>query len=209
MCICKLSRRSVLRIAAFGLIATATIQRVPSAWGQAFLCSYAGNIGLGRLAPATPVAWQDVQRAMSVIGLRIPIQVFQGQTGNALALVMPDQFGTPIPTIVYNPNFLNQLYQLGGRYASMSVLAHEVGHHANRDSSWMGQFKHPWQRELGADFVSGLVLGRIGASLDEATRALRAMFSLFGDPGHPDTRRRLNAVTDGWLAGGGRGQFRL
>ena len=32
--------------------------------------------------------------------------------------------------------------------APFSVLAHEVGHHANLDTTWAAQFRHPWQREL-------------------------------------------------------------
>lgn len=80
------------------------------------------------------------------------------------------------------------------------MLAHEVGHHANGDTTWRGGMRHPWMRELGADFVSGLALARIGASPEEATRAPRALFS-YGTPSHPDTPRRVAAMLDGWRRG--------
>jgi hypothetical protein len=62
-----------------------------------------------------------------------------------------------VPSIIYNADFLGDLFACN-EMAGMTVLAHEVGHHAMLDTTWMGQFRHPWVKELGADWVSGLAL---------------------------------------------------
>lgn len=181
-----------------------------SARGQSFplLCDFAG-FGSGGLppivAPGTPLALRQVAEIQRAIDFDLRILVVQAGGGNAFAMRDP-QTGQAV--IGYNPQFLFQLLQIGGPAAPTSVLAHEVGHHANGDTTWRGAIRHPWQRELAADFVSGLALARLGASPDEATRALRAMFNL-GSPSHPDTPRRVQAVLDGWRRGDGGGELRF
>jgi hypothetical protein len=85
----------------------------------------------------------------------------------------------------------------------MTVLAHEVGHHAMLDTTWAGQYKHPWTRELGADWVSGLAMRRIGASLPDTLSGIQCSMGVFspGSPSHPDSQSRLQAITQGWWAG--------
>lgn len=201
----RLVRRHMLACAA---ACCATLPGRPRAQGFGLLCDFAG-FGFGGMppiiGPGTPQAEQDVEDVQDAIEFDAPILIVQAAGGNAFAMREP---GTGRLVIGYNPMFLDRLLQIGGPYAPMSVLAHEVGHHANGDTSWRGAMSHPWSRELGADFVSGLALARIGASAEEATRALRAMFS-FGSPSHPDTPRRVAAVLDGWRRGDGGGDLRL
>jgi hypothetical protein len=198
---------STRRAALAGLIC-ACCSRPGRAVAQRFamLCDFAG-FGFGGMppiiGPGTPLALRQVAAIQQAIGYDAPLLVVQAGGGNAFAMRDP-QSGRPV--IGYNPQFLFQLLQLGGEAAPTSVLAHEVGHHANGDTTWRGIEQHPWQRELGADFVSGLALARLGASPEEATRALRAMFNL-GSPSHPDTPRRVQAVLSGWQQGNGRGRL--
>ncbi|MCK6451858.1 MAG: hypothetical protein L6R19_13530 [Alphaproteobacteria bacterium] len=203
-----MDRRAVLQAAGSAMLAGICGITGQAANAQFFtvLCSYAGGtVGAG-LAPPTQYAVEVLNGIKAAINLNIPIQIFQGGVPNAAATLMPAPgLAGLFPTIVYNNQFLNALHNAGGPFAAKSVLAHEVGHHANNDTAWVKQFQHPWAKELAADFVSGLAMAKLGATSDEATQALKAMFSIFGSPSHPDTPRRLEAVISGWKEGGGKG----
>ena len=157
-------------------------------------CAYAGEGGCAaNLIDPTPLAVRvvgDVCRKLNIQQL----YVFQASVQNACASNLAD--GTPI--ITYNNQFLNNLYQQNS-WAPVSVLAHEVGHHYNADATWFGQFSHPWTRELRADFVSGYVLFKLGASLEDSQSAFRIIFSAVGSESHPDTPTRMQALAAGYL----------
>ena len=161
------------------------------------LCSWSGASHIGQgLAPASPSAIREVEDIAAAIDYRVPIQIFMGGVPNASATIL-----SGYPTIVYNPNFLNQLASCH-RVSAVAVLAHEVGHHANADTSFQAQFRHSWSKELGADWVSGLALGRLGVSLESSLSGIHCGIGAFspGSPSHPDGQRRLRAVTEGWHA---------
>ncbi len=202
----------------FFVLLAAVLGQVPTA--QVFVpyqmvCSYATGADGGPLYPPAGWAVNEVRQVTAVLALA-PIPVYAGSVDNAQAvaipMLMPGRAGfAPIvrmtPAIVYNPDFMAWV-DAQGPWAAISVMAHEVGHHANQDSSWYGQFKHPWTKELQADFVSGYVLARLGAPLEEAAKAQLAMFTLTSTPTHPDTPKRLDAIEQGWLRGGGVPAFR-
>ncbi len=159
------------------------------------LCSWAGgNFGQGLNQPTRTAvqASNQVARALEVDY----ISIYQGGVLNASATVLNNE-----PVIVYNSNFMNAMFRSGSQWAPKSIIAHEYGHHLNYDTTYYGQFKHPWTKELQSDFVSGLAMARMGATLEEATRALIIQFSSFGSQSHPDTPRRLDAVSQGWYRG--------
>lgn len=197
MCSTTHSRRGFL--AGTGALAAATLSGGSGA-AQAFpiLCSWSGggDIGFG-LAPASGQAANEVASVMRAIGLNIPMQVYTGGVTNAVATTI-----NGLPAIVYNPGFMNQLWGCNS-FAAATVLGHEVGHHANRDTQWQRQFTHSWNRELGADWVSGLAMRRLGVSLQDATSGIQCSMGPFspGSPSHPDSQRRLQAISAGWYAG--------
>lgn len=204
MCSNFLSRRAFLRQAAGSLsgfvagCAGLSLGSQASAQAYRILCTWAGTnqIGVG-LAHAPPHAVQQVQGIMAAIQFQAPMQVFQGGVPNAAASLIGG-----FPAIIYNPQFLNRLYSCDP-VAALSVLAHEVGHHANLDMTWTSQFRHPWQKELGADWVSGLAMKRLGIPLNRAQNGILCSFGPFspGSPSHPDSQRRLQAVYSGWYLG--------
>ena len=204
MCSDHLSRRLFLRQFAGSLAGIATVGVALSLGNHAsaqvypVLCSWAGanQIGIGH-RPASSHAIQQVQYIMAAIGLRVPMQVFVGGVQNAAATVIRG-----FPTIIYNQNFLNGLHRCDP-VASLSVMAHEVGHHANLDTTWAAQFRHPWQKELGADWVSGLAMKRMGIPFERARNGILCSFGPFspGSLSHPDSQRRLQAVHAGWYHG--------
>lgn len=158
---------------------------------QAQSCSYAGGTCTGGLVDPTDLAVRVVSDVCRVLN-RPYINIYRGQVPNACATVYN---GTPI--ISYNQDFLNYLAS-NNSWAPVSVIAHEIGHHVNMHSSWYGSFQHPWTRELQADFVSGYVLFKLGASWQDATSAFNIMFSWMGTESHPDTPRRIEALTQGY-----------
>lgn len=161
-----------------------------AAVGQVY-CTYSGGRCADGLRPPTAYASRVVASVCEI--LRTPyIDTYAGNVGNACA---SRHYGEPI--ITYSSDFLNYLASRN-EWASISVLAHEVGHHVNQDISWYGSFKHPWTRELQADFVSGYVLCRMGASMADATSAFRITFSWMGTALHPDTPRRIDALRQGY-----------
>lgn len=161
------------------------------------MCSWAGagQVGAG-LGPASPQAQQKVAAIMRAIQFNAPLRVFSGGVPNASASVIGGALA-----VIYNPHFLGNLARCD-RVAALSVLAHEVGHHANQDTTWMGQFKHSWQRELGADYVSGIAMRRLGIPHQRALNGILCSFGPFspGSQSHPDSQNRLRAVSAGWYA---------
>jgi len=99
--------------------------------------------------------------------------------------------------IVYDNEFLENLDAYAGtRWASISVLAHEMGHHyRNHVVSSSGSTP---SKELEADYFSGYVMAKLGASLNEARAAMQQIASPTASSTHPAKADRLNSITKGW-----------
>lgn len=154
-------------------------------------CSYSGGGCANGLSQPTQYASNIVSNICNILGVRY-INTYAGNVGNACA---SNYQGYPI--ITYNRQFMNYLSS-NNQWAPISVLAHEVGHHVNNDISWYGAFKHSWTKELQADYVSGYVMYKMGASLENAKSAFYIMFDWMGSMSHPDTPRRIDALTAGY-----------
>jgi hypothetical protein len=99
--------------------------------------------------------------------------------------------------IVYDNNFLENLDDYAGtRWASVSVLAHEMGHHYRNHVVDSRGSTPP--KELEADYFSGYVMEKLGATLDEAKAAMNRIASDRGSSTHPARADRLNAIERGW-----------
>ncbi|HEX6845967.1 MAG TPA: hypothetical protein VF144_03260, partial [Chitinophagaceae bacterium] len=104
--------------------------------------------------------------------------------------------------VLYNPNFINALdRRTGNQWASISVLAHEVGHHL-MGHTVSGQGSQP-ATELEADEFSGYALRKMGASLADAQATMNLIASEHGSATHPGKANRLAAIEDGWESAGG------
>ena len=161
-----------------------------AAFAQGGVCAFTKPGPGGPLLQATGKAYQDIEVALRALQVRANIAIFQsGSVGNAAA----QPTGPNTGQIVYNPAFMGNMQRVNP-WAPVSVLAHELGHIVG-PTTWSS---NSWSRELGADFVSGCALKRMGVSFGDATSALRAMFNSFGSPTHPDTPRRLEAMRTGY-----------
>ncbi len=99
--------------------------------------------------------------------------------------------------IVYDNDFLENLDGYAGtKWASLSVLAHEMGHHYRNHV--LDQRGSTPPKEIEADYFSGYVMAKLGASQREARAAMEKIASPTASETHPAKADRLTAITNGW-----------
>lgn len=99
--------------------------------------------------------------------------------------------------IIYDNDFLEDIDAYAGtRWASISILAHEMGHHYyNHVVSRTGSTP---PREIEADAFSGYVMQKMGADLNASIAAISAIATDYASATHPAKRDRVAAITRGW-----------
>lgn len=104
--------------------------------------------------------------------------------------------------IIYDYNFLEDIdAYTSTKWGSISVLAHEVGHHYyNHVVSSSGSTP---PKEIEADAFSGYVMAKLGASLQQSIAAIQAIASDKASSSHPAKKDRVEAITKGWNAAKG------
>ncbi|HEV7331951.1 MAG TPA: M48 family metalloprotease [Flavisolibacter sp.] len=139
-----------------------------------------------------------IRTMLGYINWRENFQI-QEQNGinNAYAAIIRNQ-----RYIVYDNNFLENLdAHAGTKWASISVLAHEMGHHYRNHVVDQGGSTPP--KELEADYFSGFVMAKMGASQAEARAAMEKIAAARGSASHPARADRLAAIAQGWNAASG------
>ena len=177
--------------------------------------------------PIDPLAWNrqpsqyaltvfdDVKSSLADAGYDVhDVVIYANEfVPNAMALAVPrrNRWSQPIggftKFVLYNPFFMTQMeVTSGSRWAAVSIIAHEFGHHIAghtvSQTPWQ-PMRHPWDRELEADYYAGLCLEQLGARPRDLQTAQRLAFSLWGSPTHPDSVRRIQSINRGWMAAGG------
>ena len=143
-----------------------------------------------------------VARIMEASGLRADFELVVEEGSRAAANIdWPCGYPGPGPCtgrryIVYDPWFLQDIEQNTDMWGPISVMAHEVGHHLQGHTVF-GEGSNP-PIEIDADFFSGFVLQRLGASLESAQAVMRLYGSERGSSTHPPRRARLQAIEMGW-----------
>ncbi|MEM6700856.1 MAG: hypothetical protein AAF806_02615 [Bacteroidota bacterium] len=128
---------------------------------------------------------------LSVLGLRPNYKIQAAKVPNAAAVVYGDQ-----RFIYYNPKFMQNVTDATNtNWGSISIVAHELGHHLNGHTLKAGGSQRPM--ELEADEFSGFVLRKMGATLDESQAAMRRLAGK-GSATHPGKTERLLAIEKGW-----------
>jgi hypothetical protein len=116
----------------------------------------------------------------------------QNGINNAYATIIRNQ-----RYIIYDNVFLESLDNYAGtQWASISVLAHEMGHHYRNHVIDRSGSTPP--KEIEADYFSGYVMAKLGASLQEARGAMETIASPRASGTHPAKADRLNAIAEGW-----------
>lgn len=132
---------------------------------------------------------------LNAVGLQANFIIAEADVPNAMAVV--DQGNR---YILYNPGFIERLtIATGTRWAAVSVLAHEIGHHLYPSSDGT----RPLATELEADQFSGFVMQKMGATLDEAQAAMQVIGTKYATDTHPAVADRLASIENGYDVAGG------
>lgn len=134
----------------------------------------------------------QINSILKFSGLASNFKVYGANINNAVATIIDNK-----RYILYDPNLLSYTDQRSGDYwSSMSILAHEIGHHLSGHTI-TNKGSNP-QDELEADKYSGFVLYKLGATLHQATAAMQSLGSEHSSTTHPAKTERLVAITEGW-----------
>jgi hypothetical protein len=116
----------------------------------------------------------------------------QNGIDNAYATIIRNQ-----RYIIYDNRFLESLDRYAGtKWASISVLAHEMGHHYRNHVVSSAGSTPP--KELEADYFSGYVMAKMGATVNEAKAAMEQIASPRASATHPAKADRLVSIANGW-----------
>jgi hypothetical protein len=166
-----------------------------------FACSYFGNdIGEKILSgnynefASNTTALQVVNAIVEQTGLKPNFIVQESnEVANACALVMQEK-----RYILYNNQFMEMANNSTRTdWASISILAHEIAHHLQGHTLQKGGSRP--EIELEADEYSGYILHKLGASLEDAQKAVSTLISEEGSSSHPGKFKRLEAIQSGWI----------
>ncbi len=101
--------------------------------------------------------------------------------------------------IVYDNNFLEDIDAYAKtKWASISIMAHEMGHHYY-DHVVSGKGSNV-PSEIEADAFSGYMIQKQGGTLEQALAAMTAIGTEKQTATHPAKAARLTAITRGWNA---------
>jgi len=158
------------------------------------MCSYYGEKVTGDITAydADAETKSLVTEIMAVIGLKPNFELRIANVPNAAAVLIKGK-----RYILYNPKFMQQINaSTGTRWAAISILAHEIGHHLNGHT--LDNVGSRPATELEADEFSGFVLRKMGATLADAQAVMSVIASLKGSHTHPAKKDRLAYIATGW-----------
>lgn len=149
-----------------------------------------------QVAGASIDAKEIIKDIMSVVGLKQNFSIMEMPSiPNAAAIIYRGQ-----RVIAFNPRFVSNLNAVAGsKWAAVSVLAHEVGHHLNGHTLLNTGSQPPL--ELEADEFSGFVLKKMGATLAQSQAAMKVAAQYKQSYTHPAQADRLVAIAKGWNNG--------
>jgi hypothetical protein len=99
--------------------------------------------------------------------------------------------------ILYNPAFVKKVNEVTkDKWASIFILAHEVGHHL--DGHTEAGLRSCPAIELEADQFAGFALCKMGATLQQSQLAMYYISNMASSKTHPGRPDRLAAIEKGW-----------
>ena len=178
----------------FAALSFGAATAAPSTTDNPFICSYYGepiSTNIAGFASSSEAAG-TIATIIDAVGLQPKFQIRSANIPNAAAVVSSGQ-----RYILYNPTFISTIEKATKtKWASIAILAHEIGHHLNGHTLLGAGSRR--SIELEADEFSGFVLRKMGASLADAQVAMRVMASGVASSTHPAKGDRLQAIANGW-----------
>ena len=128
---------------------------------------------------------------IDVTGLRTDIKLKEAKVLNIEASISHRK-----RYISYNPTYIASLNKITrNKWAVMTLLAHEVGHHLNGHTIRKGGSTP--ELELEADEFAGFILQKLGATLQESQNVMHYISIAKESRTHPAKNARLNAIEKG------------
>lgn len=138
----------------------------------------------------------QIKSILEFTGLPLNFEIFQANVNNAFATIIDNK-----RYIIYDKNLFNYVDDRSQNYwTSMSILAHEIGHHLGGHTLMFNsktKTEH-FQSELDADKYSGFILYKMGATLEQAQFAINQLGSEKDCESHPSKYKRLVSIEEGW-----------
>lgn len=159
-------------------------------------CSYFGETlpPKAELVSSTDEVGTLIQRIVDASGLSRNFEIRAAIVPNAIAMNLGSS-----RYILYNPRFIQEISTAtGNRWAAVGILAHEVGHHLNGHTLMSGGSRPPL--ELQADYFSGFILQKLGATLEDATAVIEKFAPPTGSTTHPAQHDRVASIRSGWTS---------
>ena len=133
-----------------------------------------------------------IQEIQTTLNFNIPIKVFIAKeedncfasTGNnGVRMIIADQL------------FLNRVNKASGtKWAAISIIAHEIGHHIAGFTKNASQL----DSELDADYWSGYILRKLGASKEASVKCILHFGTEYDTNSHPNKYSRAATIKQGW-----------
>jgi hypothetical protein len=166
----------------------------------AFICNYTGGTVNPQVNCANAGAVSNghaekvVDRILRPIGLMRNFKIMEcSNTSNCFATVLQGQ-----RFIIYDAAFMQNIEdETETDWSAISIMAHEIGHHL-QGHTIDGKGGQPL-KEIEADRFSGFVMHQLGASLEEASVAVRTLGNTYATSTHPAKPARIEAIRKGWM----------
>ena len=143
------------------------------------------------LTDPSPAALEIVAQILAYAGLPQTFEVYSANIYNAAALMADNK-----RVILYDPQLIADIEEVTDHdWPAVSILAHEIGHHLAGHT-----LEEVYNRayELEADYFSGFILQKMGATLDEAQSVMSLLRDHPNMTEHPPQAERLTAIEQGW-----------
>lgn len=157
-------------------------------------CSYENNNNSNSIKLYTPGSREldQINAILKFTGLNSNYSIYAADIKNAMAVIINNK-----RYILYDPRLLSYTDNSSGNFwTSMSILAHEIGHHLSGHTLNKSTDSH--KDELEADKFSGFVLYKMGASLIQAKTAINLLGTQTDSESHPGKEKRFYAIEQGW-----------
>ena len=158
----------------------------PAAEAEGSIGEEAQTLGFRSLGEARDA----VARIMEASGLRADFEIEVDEGSNNVAAMMRSPCRNPrtCRVVAYDPRFLLDVERQTDQWGPVSIMAHEVARHLLGHAVFgLDSNTH---YEADAEFLSGFILQRLGASLESAQAARRLLGSPRGSS--------LEMIATGW-----------